>query len=653
MVRASRRLTGSSSGSSSGYVDGVDNDGRNVGYEYECSCPAGYEEVDPHSMHDHSVPHECIATPAPTAAPTAAPTDAPTDAPTPAPTHETMSAVLSTDSMALVEGTSGQFAVLLKYQPPVHATTFVVSFVFDDTELELTPSSISFDHEDWNASKFVLVSAVADGVCEDFREKSTIDASVAVAEQNGMQEFTGRFETATLDVFVQDIDAGITLSTESIMIGEASSSTYSVRLCSQPNATTEVMIGFDAASMASARAGGFTLSVNPTVLRFTTTSWAQDVDITVMYENDDRVTGNSTFTLSNSVQLSADPRYQSISASLSVTCLDSTDDVAGISITLPAENQMIVEGPLPVLIDGNSIDATHPATAAVRLESEPLHNVTVYIETCEVAGATSIDVRGSSAIFTPGNWQQDQDITVFAVNDADASEDAQETVHTCTFTTASTDPHYQDLHVSGLTKLMQIAVIDNDRPLQPSAPTVFEVSETDWCHDDGSEAKVMWNRIADFLANGNNRNTNELYYLYWHEEVAQDTTREQYDEIRASHYENPGEFKHGTAENQVYQPHSVTFDYLSNCTNTDCEGYVDLGNAAPGSTLLFAIRQSKSFTNAIIGKHYKLFSQRKYFTYVVPSSNYANRQIEVSGKFTVYLAHFTRYLVVGRCFNYA
>jgi hypothetical protein len=41
---------------------------------YKCTCPSGYQETTAHTTHDSGSPHQCLATPAPTAVPTAAPT---------------------------------------------------------------------------------------------------------------------------------------------------------------------------------------------------------------------------------------------------------------------------------------------------------------------------------------------------------------------------------------------------------------------------------------------------------------------------------------------------------------------------------------------------------------------------------------------------
>ena len=181
---------------------------------------------------------------------------------------------------------------------------------------------------------------------------------------------------------------GVTLSSDGLTVNEGSNGTYTVVLDSQP--TEEVTV-----TVVSSDTGAAT--VNKSSLTFTTTNWetAQSVQVTAVGDSD---SGDESVTITH------DPSGGDYEDVASVTLPVTITDTGTQGVTL---------GAAPTVTEGE--DA---GTYTVQLAGQPSGTVTVDIVSLDTDSAT---VSPASMMFTVGNWDTTQDVTVTPVDDDDAN----------------------------------------------------------------------------------------------------------------------------------------------------------------------------------------------------------------------------------------
>ena len=194
---------------------------------------------------------------------------------------------------------------------------------------------------------------------------------------------------------IRDEDVrGLVLTPPTLTLDEDTSSEYYVTLSSQPTATVTVSL---------TASNGVTLDVSS--LSFSTTDWSTEQKVTVTAADDaDAADGAATITHSF-----AGGDYQGLSAvEMTVNIRDT--DVRDVMIS--ATSVLVPEG-------GSS-------TYTVVLTSQPTGSVTV---TPSRTGSPDVTVSPSPLTFTTGNWSTEQTVTVSAVHDPDAANDAARVSH--------------------------------------------------------------------------------------------------------------------------------------------------------------------------------------------------------------------------------
>ena len=124
-----------------------------------------------------------------------------------------------------------------------------------------------------------------------------------------------------------DDSAGVTISKNSLNIGEGRSDTYTVVLDSQPTAVVTVTIGGHSGTDVSL--SGPTLSGNE--LTFTPGNWDSAQTVTVNAGEDDDAGDESGVTLSHSVTGASE--YAAITVVPSVAVTISDDDTVGVTVS--------------------------------------------------------------------------------------------------------------------------------------------------------------------------------------------------------------------------------------------------------------------------------------------------------------------------------
>ena len=215
----------------------------------------------------------------------------------------------SPTSLRVAEGSTGMYSVALRSQPTGDVTVAISS---DNTEVTVSPASLTFTTTTWDTAQTVTVSAAQDTDEADKSATMTLDPS------GGGYDDVDDVVSTVLTVTVADDDGpGVTVMPPSLTIAEGSTGTYTVELNTQPTAQVTVAIS----------TSNTEVTVSPTSLTFTTSNWNSAQTVTVTAGQDaDTADDTAVLTLNPS---GAD--YASVSdATVTVTVTDDDDLPSGI-----------------------------------------------------------------------------------------------------------------------------------------------------------------------------------------------------------------------------------------------------------------------------------------------------------------------------------
>ena len=335
-------------------------------------------------------------------------------------------------------GDTAEFTVTLNTVPsdpvtvPLSAGALVV----------LSTSQVVLDANTPSAT--VMVQAVDDNVINGTRAETV---SVEAA-QSADADYQG-IDAADVSVEVNDDDvADVTVSPTELTIAEGGAgSAVTVTLATAPSAPVTIALTPSADVNLTDGAGTPITQLvldagNPTA-SFTVVAVDDSVDL-----------AERSASVALEPAQSADANYAGFDAAdVAVTITDDTD-VAGFIITETDAGTAVSEGGLT-------------DTYTVVLNTQPLDEVTVAIA---ASGGASVD--SASLVFTPGNWDQPQTVTVSAVNNAEIDDPPR--VASLRHRVSSSDAAYAALD----DQTLSVSVADNDSALRivNSALTVGETA---------------------------------------------------------------------------------------------------------------------------------------------------------------------------------
>ena len=224
--------------------------------------------------------------------------------------------VASLSSLTILEGNSGTFTVKLGSQPTQNQT---VSLSSNNTDVTLSPSTLTFTPSNYNTAQIVTVAAAEDS------DETNDSATITLTSSN--------VSNVTVSITVDDNDTTVygemSLSTTSLTINEGSSGTFTVKLASQPTITEVISIASNDTD----------ITVNPTSLTFTPSDYniPQTVTVTVSEKSDiEDWTGALTLTSDNISSKTINISVKNITEiPLTDISIDATAEVMeGKSITL-------------------------------------------------------------------------------------------------------------------------------------------------------------------------------------------------------------------------------------------------------------------------------------------------------------------------------
>lgn len=133
-------------------------------------------------------------------------------------------------------GVEATYTVVLSSDP---GTTFNIGITTASSEISISESQLVFTSADWGTAQPVTVSAVDDGEVESL-EDVIITHSVDIP---GSFIWDGTFSPSSADLTARVYDndeAGILVSSSTLYIDEAGSTTYDVKLMGSPSQDVEV-----------------------------------------------------------------------------------------------------------------------------------------------------------------------------------------------------------------------------------------------------------------------------------------------------------------------------------------------------------------------------------------------------------------------------
>ena len=306
---------------------------------------------------------------------------------------DTAGATVSKTTLPITEGNSSTYTVKLNTQP---TSDVVITVSSDNTDVTVSPATLTFSSSNWDTAQTVRVSAAQD----DDAVSDAASITHAVVAASSADEFDA-VSIAGVAVTVTDNDtAGATVSKTTLTVAEGGSGAYTVVLDVQP--TSDVVINVT-------KSGSDDVTVSPATLTFTTSNWSTAKTVTVAAAQDaDAV--NDAASIAHAVDASRSANeYDAVTiAGVAVTVTD--DDTAGVTVS--ASTLTVTEGA--------------NATYTVKLNTQPASNVVIGVTK---TGSSDVTVSPATLTFTPSNWSTAQTVTVRAAQDADAVNDAAAITH--------------------------------------------------------------------------------------------------------------------------------------------------------------------------------------------------------------------------------
>ena len=325
---------------------------------------------------------------------------------------------VSPAQLTVPEGGMRTYTVKLNTQPTASRVTVSVSTVPSGADLTVDKPTLTFTQDDWDDPQTVKVTA------ED--DDDAADDMVVLRHRGSGGGYNG--VRGELQVTIDDNDTpGATASKQTLNVPEGGSETYTVELDFRPAGTVTVDLNLNPANP--------DLSVSPSRLTFTRSSWSAKTVRVRAREDDDAITDPPVMLMHDF----SGGEYDDVTVPDVTVNIDENDDPG---ITLSTNTLEIREG--------------SSRTYTVKLDSQPQANVTVAIQ-----DGANVDVDKTSLTFTPQNWNSRQTVRVEAEHDPDTGTDSPVTVtHT-----ASGSSEYV-----GKTADLTVTIIETDIVRRPAPP---------------------------------------------------------------------------------------------------------------------------------------------------------------------------------------
>lgn len=335
---------------------------------------------------------------------------------TPSPVAPELIVVPRVDNVVSESGTTSTVLVRLSQQPThdVRIRNFLHSL---PGEVATVPSEFVFTPGNWNTDQTLTLTGLPDSI-QDGDKEVAIDLGT-------MESLDTRFQgisAGEIRVLNADIDSvGVVVyplhglqTTE-----DGGSDQLTVVLNSKPTHSVTFSVHLSNTSEVAS---------NPSSITFTPANWNAPQTVTLTGLNDDRKDGNQAFYVQLVSATSGDPLYNGMQSSLAHG-INLDNDTAGVLVTSSASL------PYTTSEDGTTI------AFQVKLSSQPTHTVTIpVLSLSPTEGQPNTD----SLVFTPVNWNLEQNLVVTGIDDDVVDGDKLYTIRLDK--PISEDANYAELH---------------------------------------------------------------------------------------------------------------------------------------------------------------------------------------------------------------
>ena len=308
---------------------------------------------------------------------------------------DTAAVTVSETTLTVDEGANGTYTV--KLNAPPTSDVVINTTTTGSSDVTLTPTTLTFTTSDWDTAQTVTVAAAQD--------TDAVDDTASIAHTVLAAGSADEYDTVTIGsvaVTVTDDDtAAVTVSETTLTVDEGANGTYTVKLNAPP--TSDVVIN-------TTTTGSSDVTLTPTTLTFTTSSWDTAQTVTVAAAQDTDAVDDTASIAHTVLAAGSADEYDTVTiGSVAVTVTD--DDTAAVTVS---ETTL-------------TVDEGANGTYTVKLNAPPTSDVVINTTT---TGSSDVTLTPTTLTFTTSDWDTAQTVTVTAAQDTDAANDAASIAHT-------------------------------------------------------------------------------------------------------------------------------------------------------------------------------------------------------------------------------
>ena len=331
----------------------------------------------------------------------------------------------TTDLATTEAGGADAFTVVLQSEPTADVTLAIASS--DTGEATVSVGQLVFTAATWDQPQTVTVTGVND-FFDDGDQPFTVTIGAAAS---GDAQYAGIDPDDLAGVNADNDTAGIVVTPTAGLVTTETGGTATFRVVLSSRPAGDVTIPVTSSDLSEGTPA-------PTSLTFTAATWNQPRTVTVTGVDDTVADGNQTYSILLGPAVAMDPSYAGLNPSdVGVTNLD--NDTTSITVD-----------PIDGLIVSEFGDTD---TFTIVLDTAPAAPVTISLASSDTSEGT---VLPTSVMFTPGNWDVPQTVTVTGIDDAVA--DGAQTFTIITGAAVSSDPFYNGLAVADV----EVDNVDDD-----------------------------------------------------------------------------------------------------------------------------------------------------------------------------------------------
>ena len=307
---------------------------------------------------------------------------------------------LQPTAVTVDEGSYYSYSVWLNTAPSSDVT-ITIAGGSGDSDLTVSPTTLTFTTANWDYTQSVRVSAAHD---DDLANGSRTFSHTASSNDTSYDGLSISL-TATEK---EDDSASIVVSATSVSVPEGATAGYNVSLSNEPSG--DVTVDLDAT-------GDSDITLSAASLDFTSSNWrmARAVTLTAAEDTDDL---NGT----KAIRHTASGADFGGAPAVAVTATEADNDRRGLAVLRPGWPLTINPTTWdPVIAEGGSYSYT------VKLGTEPTADVTIALS---ASGDSDVTVAPASLIFNSGNYSTAQTVTISAAHDdTDYADDTATVSH--------------------------------------------------------------------------------------------------------------------------------------------------------------------------------------------------------------------------------